>query len=102
MHVSILTLSGAGKQGAGRVSAIPEGGTVAHEHGVPASELSEEDLLRELAHLHETRHETFLHGSDDALGTHNRRTLELEAEYVRRYPGREVDPDRLREGARHR
>src|SRR6478735_7940880 len=101
MHVSIVTLGGAGKHGAGRVSAISEGGTVAHELGVPASELSEQDLLRELAHLHETRHETFLHGSDDALGTHYRRTLELEAEYVRRHPGRDIDPDRLREGARH-
>jgi hypothetical protein len=75
---------------------------VAHHQGVPAIELSEIDLMRELAHVHETRHETFLHGSDDALDMHTRRTAELEAEYVRRNPGRDIDPDRLRAGARLR
>ena len=72
------------------------------EQGVPATGLSEEDLRRELGHLHETRHETFLHGSDDALQAHTARTTALEAEFVRRHPQREVDPDRLRDGARHR
>jgi hypothetical protein len=75
---------------------------VSEAHGVPAAELSEEDLLRELRHLHETRHDTFLHGSQDALGMHTGRTVELEDEYLRRHPEREVDPDRLREGARAR
>jgi hypothetical protein len=70
--------------------------------GIPAAELSEENLLRELSHLHETRHTTFLHGSDDALEAHSRRTAELEAEYVRRHPQRDIDPDRLRAGARGR
>jgi len=69
-------------------------------HGVPAAELPEDDLVRELRHLHETRHETFLHGSDEALGTHGTRTVELEAEFVRRHPARFVDPARLREGVR--
>ena len=43
--------------------------------GVPAEDLPDEALERELAHLHETRHDTFLHGSDDALDlrTHRRR-----------------------------
>jgi hypothetical protein len=68
--------------------------------GVPAGDLAEEDLLRELAHLHATRHETFLHGSADALEAHTNRTTELEAEYLRRHPEREVDPRRLRAGAR--
>ena len=73
------------------------------EHlGVPPGELSEQDLRRELQHVHETRHATFLHGSQDALDAHSRRTGELEAEFLRRYPEREVDPDRLRAGARQR
>ncbi|HEY6748556.1 MAG TPA: DUF6158 family protein [Mycobacteriales bacterium] len=75
---------------------------MAHHSGVPAGELSEQDLLRELAHLHATRHETFLHGSADALVTHTRRTSELEDEYLRRHPEREIDPERLRSGARQR
>jgi uncharacterized protein DUF6158 len=75
---------------------------VAHHSGVPANELSEEDLLRELAHIHQTRQDTFLHGSADALVTHTRRTTQLEDEYLRRHPEREIDPDRLRAGARER
>ena len=78
------------------------GGTEPHRPGVPTAELAEHDLIRELAHLHETRHETFLHGSDDALAAHTRRTTELEDEYVRRHPRRHVDPERLRSGARER
>ena len=66
--------------------------------GVPASDLSEEVLERELHHLHETRNETFRHGSDDALAAHTQRTSELEAEYLRRHPARDVDPRRLRDG----
>ena len=46
--------------------------------------------------------ETFLHGSHDALDAHSWRTAELEAEYLRRFPEREVDPERLRAGARQR
>ena len=73
------------------------------EHlGVPPSDLSEQDLRRELQHVHETRHAAFLHGSDDALDAHTRRTADLEAEFLRRFPRREIDPDRLREGARQR
>ncbi len=68
--------------------------------GVPASDLSEADLTRELAHLHETRHDTFLHGSADALGAHSARTAELEQEYLTRHPDRDVDPGRTRAGAR--
>ncbi|QUH00365.1 hypothetical protein HUO13_05615 [Saccharopolyspora erythraea] len=68
--------------------------------GIPGSELSEADLLRELKHLHQTRHDTFLHGSPEALREHTARTFELEQEYVRRHPDRDVDPRRTREGAR--
>lgn len=69
-------------------------------HGVPPGELAEKDLLRELRSLHDTRHDTLRHGSTDALTMHTRRTGELEAEYQRRHPEREVDPDRLRPGVR--
>ena len=64
--------------------------------GIPPADLSDDDLLRELASLHDTRHDTLRHGSDSALEHHNRRMVELEAEYLRRFPQREVDPARLR------
>jgi Family of unknown function (DUF6158) len=70
--------------------------------GIPADQLSDEDLLREMRHLHQTRHDAVLHASADALETHTRRMYELEDEYVRRDPDRDVDPDRLRSGARER
>ncbi|MEU7915757.1 DUF6158 family protein [Microbispora bryophytorum] len=70
--------------------------------GVDPRDLGDEDLIRELRHLHETRTETFFHGSDDALERHTSRTQELEGEYLARFPDRQVDPERLREGARQR
>jgi hypothetical protein len=75
-----------------------------HEHpdGVAATDLSDDDLLRELASVHRTRHETFLHASTTALVAHSERTRELEDEYLRRHPDRQIDPDRLRAGARDR
>jgi hypothetical protein len=69
--------------------------------GIPASQLSDDDLERELAHLHETRHETFLHGSEDALEAHTKRMFEMEQEYLRRFPDRVV-PDPARVRASHR
>ena len=75
---------------------------MAEHHGVPPSQLSEQDLRRELEHVHDTRHTTFLHGSHDALDAHTWRSAELEAEFLRRFPAREVDPSRLRDGARRR
>jgi len=69
-------------------------------HGIDPDGLDEETLLDELQHLHDTRHQTFRHGSDDALAAHDRRTRELEGEYLRRHPNREVDPARTRSGAR--
>ena len=68
--------------------------------GVPADKLSDEDLERELKHLHETRHDTFLHGSDDALHFHTKRTQELEEDYLRRNPDRVLDARRTRHGSR--
>jgi Family of unknown function (DUF6158) len=70
--------------------------------GVDPGALSDEDLLRELGNLYDTRFGTLRHGSDQALAEHTRRTAELEAEYIRRFPTREIDPERLREGARVR
>lgn len=78
------------------------GASGAPAEGVEPADLREEDLVRELESLHRTRHETFLHGSPDALGEHSRRTGELEDEYLRRHPERSVSPDRTREGARQR
>lgn len=68
--------------------------------GVPAEQLTDEALERELLHLHETRHDTFLHGSEDALAFHTTRTAELEAEYLRRNPDRVLDARRTRHGSR--
>jgi hypothetical protein len=68
--------------------------------GMRPEDLAEPDLVRELEHVHRTRHETFLHGSPSALHEHSTRTEELEREYLRRHPEREVDPARTRSGAR--
>jgi len=70
--------------------------------GIPPAELDDDDLLREMTHLHETRTQTLLHGSMDALVAHTARTQALEDEYLRRNPDRQVDPERLRSGARAR
>jgi hypothetical protein len=69
--------------------------------GVPATELNDEDLERELLQLYRTREETFLTGSADALRTHTDRMLELEHEFASRFPEK-VRPDRrrTRRGAR--
>lgn len=68
--------------------------------GVPPPALSDEALERELLHLHETRNDTFLHGSEDALAFHTARTAELEGEYLRRNPDRVIDARRTRHGSR--
>ncbi|SNY30722.1 DUF6158 family protein [Paractinoplanes atraurantiacus] len=65
------------------------------EHGIDPTGLGEEDLFRELSSLYRTRLATLRHGPDAALDNHFKRTAELETEYMARYPGREVDPDRL-------
>jgi hypothetical protein len=70
--------------------------------GINPQDLDEEDLIRELRRLHETRTDTLFHGSDDALERHTSRTQELEGEYLKRFPERHIDPGRLRSGARER
>lgn len=65
--------------------------------GVDPAELGDEDLIREMQSLHRTRLDTLRHAADTALANHLRRTAELETEYLARYPGREIDPSRLRD-----
>ncbi len=70
-------------------------------HGIPPNELDDEDLRRELAHLHETRHDTLLGGSESALHAHTERMLALEREFLRRFPEEGApDPRRTRAGSR--
>ncbi len=69
--------------------------------GIDPSTLDDADLERELTHLHETRHTTFLNGSEDALNAHTERMLALEQEYLRRFPDRSApDPMRVRASRR--
>ncbi|MGN6332104.1 MAG: DUF6158 family protein [Motilibacteraceae bacterium] len=68
--------------------------------GVAPDTLGDDDLDRELAHLHQTRDDTLRHGSADALRAHTDRTAALEEEYLRRHPDRQVDLRRTRAGAR--
>jgi Family of unknown function (DUF6158) len=75
---------------------------MADHTGIDPRTLDDDALIEELTHLHETRTTTLRHGADDALQAHTQRTSELEDEYLRRNPGREVDPGRTREGARGR
>lgn len=63
--------------------------------GIDPTTLDDDEVRREMLQLHQTRHETVLHGSDDALETRTRRMLELENEYLRRFP-QDAAPDRAR------
>jgi hypothetical protein len=70
-------------------------------HGIAPDQLADDDLRRELAHLHETRHDTLLGGGESALEAHTRRMLELEQEFLHRFPGAGApDPRRTRAGSR--
>ncbi|MEJ7704028.1 MAG: DUF6158 family protein [Geodermatophilaceae bacterium] len=66
--------------------ALRYGGS-ARDLGVPASELSDEDLERQ-GRTHETRNWVFLHGTAEQFKTHTERMLELEQEYLHRHPQR--------------
>jgi hypothetical protein len=71
--------------------------------GVPPNELEDDDLRREVKHLHQTRHETLLGGSQSAFDQHTKRMLELEQEFLRRFPEEGApDPARTRAGSRER
>lgn len=56
--------------------------------GVPASELSDEELEKQGKSAHETRNWVFLHGSAEQFAHHTARMLELEREYLHRHPKR--------------
>jgi Family of unknown function (DUF6158) len=56
--------------------------------GVPATELSDEELEQQGKQAHDTRNWVFLHGSAEQFARHTTRMLELEREYLRRYPKR--------------
>ncbi|MDQ8706365.1 DUF6158 family protein [Streptomyces sp. LHD-70] len=70
--------------------------------GVDPAELDDRTLLRELQTLHNTRHDTLLHASDEALTAHTERQTALENEYLRRHPDRQITAARTRDGARAR
>jgi len=72
------------------------------ESGIHPAALPDGDLFRELRHIYQTRLETLRHGSAHALATHSSRMQALEHEYLRRFPHREIKPERLRAGARTR
>jgi len=91
---------GTGATGASIHEPDDESDDESDDEGVPATDLDDPTLLRELASLHRTRHETLLHASPQALLRHSERTTELEMEYLRRHPERDIDPERLRSGAR--
>ena len=71
--------------------------------GVPARELSDEDVKRELRYMWHTREATVLHGGQQAIATHTHRMIELELEFIYRFPQEsEASPARTRRGSRAR
>ncbi|MDT7577884.1 MAG: hypothetical protein QOH17_4217 [Pseudonocardiales bacterium] len=56
--------------------------------GLPARELSDAELERQGTRAHATRNWVFLHGTADQFRHHTERMLELEQEYLRRFPKR--------------
>lgn len=56
--------------------------------GRPAAELTDDELESQGKQLHDSRNWMFLHGTAAQFATHTQRMLELEAEYVRRFPKR--------------
>jgi hypothetical protein len=74
----------------------PRDGASGSADGIPARDLSLAGLLAEIRALHHTRYDTLRYGSSRELRTHLARTGELEREYLRRFPDREVDPARTR------
>jgi hypothetical protein len=76
---------------------------VSRAEGVAPTDLADDDLRRELDHLHATRPDVVRGGSESAYETHTRRMLALEQEFIRRFPAEGApDPARTREGSRAR
>lgn len=55
--------------------------------GVPAEQLSDEDLRRELAQLRHKQDDIERDGTEDQKANHARRSDELGSEFARRFPG---------------
>lgn len=75
--------------------------------GLPARELSDEELERQGTYAHATRNWVFLHGTAEQYQRHTERMLELEQEYLRRHPkrtwqGSAGDPQQVDEATRLR
>lgn len=71
--------------------------------GLPARELNDEDLEREMRYMWHTREATVLHGGQQAIGTHTHRMIELELEFIYRFPKQTAtSPARTRRGSRAR
>jgi hypothetical protein len=62
--------------------------TTADHQGRPARELSDDELEQQGKNAHDTRNWVFLHGTAEQFATHTSRMLELEQEYLRRFPKR--------------
>lgn len=56
--------------------------------GVPARELSDAELAQQGTQAHASRNWVFLHGTSEQFRRHTERMLELEQEYIRRFPKR--------------
>lgn len=69
--------------------------------GVSPRDLNDDDLVREVDHLHATRGDALRGGTESALRNHTERQLALEAEFLRRFPAAAApDPARTRAGRR--
>jgi hypothetical protein len=58
------------------------------KQATPVRELSDEELDQQASYAHATRDWVFHHGTTDQFRHHTERMLELEQEYLRRYPKR--------------
>lgn len=61
--------------------------------GISGTDLTDEDLERELRHVHEKRHDILMTGPADALANNISRTLELESAYLQRFRDRVPEAD---------
>jgi len=71
--------------------------------GIPARQLTDQALNRQLRTMWATREETVLHGASNAIARHTYRMLELEFEYIARFSSETTpSPGRTRRGSRAR
>ncbi|MFA5891352.1 MAG: DUF6158 family protein [Actinomycetota bacterium] len=78
-------------------------GPVGGKMGIPARNLDDAILERELRQMWRTREDTVVNGGAHAIRAHTDRMLELEHEYIARFPRETTaEPGRTRRGARRR